>query len=51
MMLIRLVTAYNVWHYDISLAPGEDGASIVKNAKNYMVVRPGSLHLVFDKRV
>ena len=49
MMVLRMVVAYTVWQYDFKMAAGEDG-DVLGRARNAMIIKPGSLAVVFSKR-
>ena len=49
-MVLRMVIAETVWNYRLDLPSGEDPSRVQKEAKNVLVVRPGTLNLVFTKR-
>ena len=50
MMLMRFVVAYTMTEYDWEFAPGEDGTTIVREAINVTLVKPGKLKLCFKRR-
>lgn len=49
-MVLRLVVSYTVYHFKFRFAPGEDGKAIHEKAQNQLVLTPGPLHLIFEKR-
>ena len=49
-MELRIVTAMLVMRFDISLAPHEDGTSVLGNMKDTFTAQPGKLELVFERR-
>ncbi|KAM7196765.1 Tryprostatin B 6-hydroxylase [Naviculisporaceae sp. PSN 640] len=49
-MVLRLIVANTVYHFKFRFAPGEDGKDIYEKAQNQLVLTPGPLNLVFEKR-
>ncbi|KAH8886202.1 cytochrome P450 [Thozetella sp. PMI_491] len=50
MMVLRLVIATTVWHYDISLPPDGDGVSAYVTTHNKGVVKPREMNIIFTKK-
>ncbi|TEA18151.1 Cytochrome P450 monooxygenase orf5 [Colletotrichum sidae] len=48
--VLRLTIAYTLWNYDFRLAPGTDGTTIEKDARFQLIVKPGKLECVFNRR-
>lgn len=50
-MEMRMVLAYTLRKYKFALAPGEDGLSVFDNTLDLLVLKPGSLNVMFEARV
>lgn len=49
LIVIRLVLAYTVRHYDFQFAPGEDGTAVIRDSENALVLKVGPCNCVFSK--
>lgn len=50
LMELRTVISLLVTRFDVSLAPGEDGSTLLNDTKDTFTVRLGALQLVFVER-
>lgn len=50
LQILRTTLAKLVLEFDVSFAPGEDGAAFSKNARTQFTTTPGELYLKFSKR-
>lgn len=50
-MELRTVIALLVSQFDVKFAPGEDGAPLIKDSKDYFTISLCDLHLVFTPRI
>lgn len=51
LMNIRSVITKLVCNFDISLAPGEDGSRVEKEANDHFILGLGPLNMTFKQRV
>ena len=49
-MEIRFLAALLISKYKFTFAPGDDGLSVVRDAKDNIALVPGPLNLVFEPR-
>jgi cytochrome P450 len=49
-IVLRLVVANTVSHYDFELAPGENGLAIHEKSSNNLILKAGPCMCVFRKR-
>ncbi|EHA51871.1 cytochrome P450 3A24 [Pyricularia oryzae 70-15] len=49
-MIMRMVIAHTLWHYEPSFAPGEDGNDIGLKRQDLIIAKPGKLELRFTPR-
>lgn len=49
-MELRMVIAALITKFDISLAPGEDGRSLLEDSRDQFTLNLGDLFLVFKER-
>lgn len=49
-MEIRTIVSLLVTRFDVRLAPGEDGTTLMEHSKDTFTLRMGDLRLVFDER-
>lgn len=50
LMELRIVAALLVAKFDITFAPGDDGAELVEDCRDAFASAPGKLKLVFQAR-
>ena len=50
LMILRIITASLVHHFDIDFAPGESKTAILDESYNTVTNNPGPLRLVFKER-
>lgn len=49
LIVLRMVLAYTVWHYDFEFAPGEDGKAFIRDSQNCLVLKVGPCQCMFTK--
>lgn len=50
LMELRTVVSLLITRFDVSLAPGEDGSTLLNDTKDTFTVQLGALQLVFVER-
>ena len=49
-MEMRTVIARLLLEFDVAFAPGEDGTALLNDTKDYFILEPADLSLVFRER-
>ena len=49
-MEIRLLTAQLIMQFDVTLAPGEDGSTLLQKSRDHFTMGLADLELVFRRR-
>ena len=49
-MEMRTIVSLLVTRFDVRLAPGEDGTTLIEHSKDTFTLRMGDLRLVFEER-
>ena len=50
LMEIRIATAKMVQNFDLAFAPGENGAKLFSETKDYFTSTPGPLNVILTRR-